>query len=128
MNLKIANRSTIGLCSLVLFTSPGCGTAPRWFSAIRTNPAAINRARAVGLGDSKANNEVIPSLIDRLEDSDSVVRMMAHEDLKRRTGQDFGYIPWADATERRPATEQWKNWWRLSSKANAKPGETLPSQ
>ena len=48
-----------------------------------------HRAIAGDLGD-------VPALIGRLEDADPVVRLAAHEELRRRTGRDFGFVPWAE--------------------------------
>jgi hypothetical protein len=89
----------------------GCSIAPRDFFR-HQDPAPLVRARSLGLGGSQPDEVVIPVLIDKLHDPDSVVRMTAHEELKRRTGQDFGYAPWADATERAPAVNAWRTWWR----------------
>ena len=36
------------------------------------------------------------TLVGRLADNDPVVRLTAHEELRRRTGLDFGYVPWAN--------------------------------
>ena len=50
----------------------------------------------------------MPVLVDRLSDSDPVVRLAAHEELRKRTGRDFGYVPWASAEERAGPTESWR--------------------
>ena len=63
------------------------------------------------MGEPLADEVVVPSLIDRLDDQDSVVRLTAFEELKRRTGQDFGYKPWLDAPERAVAVGHWRAWW-----------------
>ena len=112
------------LCALGLPTAPGCGVAPKAFSALGKDQSAINRARAVELGQGKVEEKVIPRLIESLEDTDPVVRMTAHEDLKQRTRQDFGFVPWADAAERTPAVEQWKAWWRSARSAVTKTAGT----
>ena len=114
MKQRLRRRFVLALASFGLTTPFGCGVAPKAFSQLGKNPAAINRARAVGLGEAKSDDNVVPSLIARLEDTDPVVRLTAHEDLKRRTRQDFGFIPWAESAERAPAVEQWKAWWKSS--------------
>jgi hypothetical protein len=88
----------------------GCSSAPKTFQSL-SNPAAIVRARAVGLGNQLPEGRVIPPLIERLNDADAVVRLSAHEELRRRTGQDFGFVPWADVAERAPAVQRWSDWW-----------------
>lgn len=100
---------------------PGCSIAPRTFQGL-THPAPIVRARAVGLGNELPEWQVIPPLIDHLDDPDAVVRLSAHEELRKRTGQDFGYVPWADAAERAPAVARWRGWWNNRKATLAKSG------
>jgi hypothetical protein len=89
--------------------APGCGLAPRNFRKIR-HPAPRVRARALSLGDRRSSARVVPALVVRLSDPDPVVRLAAHEELKKRTGQDFGYVPWADPSERQAAVARWDDW------------------
>ncbi len=89
----------------------GCGVGPRTFQDLQ-NPAPIVRARAVGLGREVPAAVAIPALIDRLEDADGVVRMTACEALRQRTGQDFGYVAWADPSDRAAAVARWRAWWQ----------------
>jgi hypothetical protein len=85
----------------------GCAHGPRNFGKVQ-NPAPLVRARAVGLGPRQAESRVMPALVDRLSDSDPVVRLAAHEELRKRTGQDFGYVPWASAEDRAGAIDRWR--------------------
>jgi hypothetical protein len=87
----------------------GCAHGPRSFNKVES-PTPVVRARAVGLGRKKSDGKVIPALVNRLQDSDPVVRMAAHEELRRRTGQDFGYEPWASPQERAVAVSRWRAW------------------
>jgi hypothetical protein len=91
----------------------GCTIAPRKFAHF-DNPAPLVRARALTLGDNVPDAEAIPVLLQSLDDPDHVVRMTANEELKRRTGQDFGYRPWAEAGERQAARQRW-DWWYYGS-------------
>lgn len=88
----------------------GCSLGPRRFHDLG-NPAPLVRARAAQLGDRLPDPAVVPRLLDRLDDTDPVVRMTAHEELKKRTGQDFGYVPWGEPAERGRAVVRWKSWW-----------------
>ena len=88
----------------------GCGVAPKHFRTI-VDPAPITRARSISLGDKLPQRHVVPALIDRLEDDDPVVRLAAHEELKKGTGRSFGFIPWAGETERAAAITRWRAWW-----------------
>ncbi len=83
---------------------------PRSFRGI-TDPSGVVRARAAGLGEGLPQTVVIPALIGRLDDPDTVVQLSANEELKRVTGQDFGFRAWNDLEERRAAVERWRSWW-----------------
>ena len=60
-------------------------------------------------GRAPADSQVIPALIERLADADPVVRLAAHEELRKRTGRDFGYVPWASPEERAGAIGRWRS-------------------
>jgi hypothetical protein len=101
----------IGTIVLAAAMAPswGCAHGPHRFGKI-DSPAPLVRARAVGLGDRKPDAQVLPVLVTRLGDSDPVVRLAAHEELRKRTGQDFGYLPWASPEERSSAIGRWRAW------------------
>ena len=91
--------------------------APFWGCA--TGRAALARSSTrrpwCGPGRSgwdvvKPDSQVIPALVGRLGDTDPVVRLAAHEELRRRTGRDFGYVPWASPEERSSAIDRWRAW------------------
>jgi hypothetical protein len=119
--VRLRLRRTGWLSLPLLALAMGCSIAPKTFRAL-SNPSAIVRARAVGLGRQLPEEQVIPPLIDRLEDLDAVVRLTAHEELRKRTGQDFGYVPWADVAERAPAVARWRGWWDGRKATLAKAG------
>ncbi|WP_165252703.1 HEAT repeat domain-containing protein [Paludisphaera soli] len=105
-------RRSLAAATLVLIIapSPGCGMAkPRNFRKIE-HPAPMVRARALSLGDRRPGAQVVPALVARLDDPDPVVRLAAHEELKKRTGQDFGYVPWEEGPERQAAVARWRGW------------------
>jgi hypothetical protein len=88
----------------------GCTIAPKSFAQLG-DPAPLVRARAAGLGRGLPDAAVVPTLITRLDDPDAVVRLSAHEELRRRTGRDFGYQPWASPQERAAPVAAWRSWW-----------------
>jgi hypothetical protein len=100
--------------SLAACLLSGCGSlTPRNFRDLK-NPAGVVRAGAVGLGEGEPDYVAIPAWIARLDDPDTVVRMVANENLKKRTRQDFGFVPWAEADQRAPAVARWQAWWQRS--------------
>lgn len=94
----------------LLVIGQGCSLAPKSFRGI-SNPAPLVRARAVPLSRSMSDSAVVPALLSSLDDRDQVVRLAAHEELKKRSGQDFGYVPYAEPEERASAVTRWKQWW-----------------
>jgi len=112
-------RVWLAIAPLALTIGPGCGIAPKSFRAL-ADPAPIVRARAAGLGTKLPDTVVIPALIDRLGDTDPVVRLSASEELRKRTGQDFGYLPWGDLVERQRTIDRWRAWWQARKVALAR--------
>ncbi|GIW88080.1 MAG: hypothetical protein KatS3mg108_2404 [Isosphaeraceae bacterium] len=107
-------RTLSRIATATVVATTGCSLAPKSFLAVN-DPAPLVRARAVGMGDHLSDATVIPTLIARLDDPDGVVRMTAIEELKRRTGQDFGYVPWAGPEDRARSVAAWRGWWRQQS-------------
>jgi hypothetical protein len=109
------------LIALTACLASGCTLAPRKFRDAN-DPAPLVRARALSLGDRLPDRMVIPTLLDRLDDPDPVVRMTAHEELRRRTGRDYGFRPWDDPAQRQQAAALWRAWWE-----GKLPAGTLPT-
>jgi HEAT repeat protein len=97
------------LAIALLALAVGCSLAPKGFEGL-SHPAPLVRARAVGMGRGLSDEVVLPALVDRLEDPDEVVRLTAHDELRHRSGQDFGFVPWADPAERAAAVARWRAW------------------
>jgi hypothetical protein len=107
---------SVGKVVLMAAMAPllGCAHGPRKFEKIE-HPAPLVRARAISLGRRQPDSQVVPALVGRLGDTDPVVRLAAHEELRKRTGQDFGYVPWATAEERSSAIDRWRAWLKRGS-------------
>jgi hypothetical protein len=118
----IVRFCAVAMLALGLAPSWGCGLGPRSFGPIQ-HSAPLVRARAIGSGDRRPDSQVVPALIGRLEDPDPVVRLAAHAELRRRTGRDFGFVPWAGAEERSGAVARWWGWLR----GRGAPDRTDPS-
>jgi hypothetical protein len=116
----------------LILAGSGCSLAPKSFRARDlTNPSPLVRARAVTLNDGVPASVAVPALMERMNDRDAVVRLAAHEELRERTGKDFGYHPWDDQAERGQAIARWRSWWSGQSKqvTAARPvAQTAPSR
>ncbi|HWE40595.1 MAG TPA: hypothetical protein VG406_28870 [Isosphaeraceae bacterium] len=102
--------AALGVALAAAVAGNGCGIRPRFLTI--NHPAPIVRARSAGLGDGLPDAVVVPSLIDKLSDPDPVVQLSADQALRKRTGRDFGFHPWADPAERAKAVARWRSWWQ----------------
>ncbi len=102
---------TLVLCGLAASALPcwGCGLTPLSHRKVQLPPASVRARTLSGSPGGPAPAKGI-ELVARLSDSDPVVRMAAHEELRRRTGQDFGYVAWGSPEERAAAAERWKSY------------------
>lgn len=110
MEVRIGKITGATLALAAMMATSGCTIAPKRFGDT-VDPAPLVRARAATMGDQLPPQVVVPALLERLDDEDPVVRLTAHEELKRRTRQDFGYEPWAGDEARTQAVSRWKSWW-----------------
>src|SRR6185503_7605573 len=53
----------------------------------------------------------VPMLIDALDSEDAYQREVAGQELRLRTGQDFGYRPDLSPERRARVIAEWKKWW-----------------
>ena len=113
----------LGMAAPLMTLAVGCSIAPKNFRKVNDS-APIVRARSVSLGSNLPQGTRVPALIDRLEDKDPVVRLVAYEELKKGTGKSFGFIPWADDSTRTSAVARWRGWWNERQAGLARLGRT----
>ncbi len=120
---SVSRLATTLVMTSVVAIAAGCSLAPKNFKGINEAEPLV-RARAIPLGRGLPEKKVIPGLISSLDDHDPVVRMAASEELKSRSGQDFGFVPYAEPQERAPAVSKWRSWWsdRQASIGNFRKG------
>jgi hypothetical protein len=121
-------------CALAL--AAGCAHNP-WSARKMRQGAPLAQARAIGLASRAPDSRALPALVGQLDNTDPVVRLAAYEELRRRTGQDFGYVPWAQPEEQSDAVERWRAWAGQDGLPSAQalqttvypasPGKSLPS-
>jgi HEAT repeat protein len=85
---------------------------------LESGSAALRRAAAAELG-SRDRWDVVPPLIERLDDADAGVRAAAAASLRRLTNQFFGFEAEAGLLSRRIAAERWRDWWSVEGRARA---------
>lgn len=78
------------------------------------SPAPNKRVDAIVLAADQDDRESLVMLIEKLESTDSVERMMAIRSLEKREGQTFGYEHAAPQPDRMEAVAQWRQYAGLS--------------
>jgi len=77
---------------------------------LRDDDATVRLEAAAGLA-SRGQWDVLPILIDGLENGDASVRYRCHEQLVTTTSKDFGYQVDAPTEDRKAATDRWRSWY-----------------
>lgn len=72
------------------------------------NPSV--RSQAVSETARRSDDQLIPELIELLDDDDAAVRLTAGKTLRDLTGRDSGYRAYAEAPELRLQVENWRAW------------------
>ena len=77
---------------------------------LQSGNAEVRRAAALASA-MKEETELIPDLIDRLDDSDKTVRRAAAIGLASLTKKNFGPSEEATPEQRQSAIQKWRTWW-----------------
>ena len=86
----------------------GCSepTGPR---TVASQDMAV-KVPAIIVAVENQDRSAVPQLVKDLESDDAALRMFAIMGLQELTGQDFGYVYYADVEQRRPAVMKWRQW------------------
>src|SRR3954463_10094355 len=71
---------------------------------------APQKIPAIKEAAEKHDESAIPELVRDLDSDDPAVRFYAIEGLKRLTGQDFGYLYYMEAADRKESVMKWRQW------------------
>ncbi len=107
----------LGAIALGMAGAAGCAST----QPVRGTPALedvdpIQRGKAVTAVVRQGDVSLAPLLVDRLEDEDPAVRMLAAEGLRRLTGQAIEFEADWPATRRAAVADQWRR--RLAESAS----------
>lgn len=69
-----------------------------------------SRVRAIVQAAEVSDRQAVPLIVDRLDDEDEAVRVVAIEALRRLTGQDLGYRAYDPIYRRVEAVNRWHRW------------------
>lgn len=98
------------IASVSLFVLGGCPNPKVGFDS----PAPSKRVDAIVLAADQDDPESLKMLVEKLESTDSVERMMAIRALEKREGETFGYSHGAPQPERQEAVVKWRVYVGLS--------------
>jgi hypothetical protein len=106
------NRAGPIICLALAAITPalvgGCDAPP--IKPVLTDPDPSIKIPAIELAVQKNDRSAIPVLIKSLESDDPAIRFYANDALLKLTGQDFGFLYYADDEVRRPAVKRWQAW------------------
>ncbi len=108
-------------CLAVVLWIPACAYYPKLKPTWRENLTHRDpqiRLQAVVQVTEAGDPASVPDLLRRLDDDDDAVRYYAHIGVKRLTGQDLGFRPYAARAERAAAVRRWWTWYEQHSAAS----------
>jgi hypothetical protein len=91
----------------------GCSTAGSGREGLYTRLQSDDdqvRIEAVVEAGRTGDRGAVPYLVELLGDESPAMRLFAIESLRRITGRDLGYRPYADEAARREAIGRWRQW------------------
>jgi hypothetical protein len=103
----------LGVVLIATLTIGGCAVTPDPVGDVMTSLQSTDpslRTRAVVKAGNEQDARAIPLLIDRLEDSDSGVRMFAGMALRKITGEDMEWRFYEANRKRHEAVKRWRQW------------------
>lgn len=90
----------------------GCGVSrPRGDLAVRLQDEdpSVRASAAIEAGQ-QGRRDVLALLVDRLDDREETVRMVAIVSLEKLAGQRMGYCSYHSREERQQAMVRWREW------------------
>jgi hypothetical protein len=100
------NRWAWIIAAVAAASAAGCGHGPRSVS----DPDPAEKIPAIEVAVQKHDRRAIPQLVKDLSNDDSAIRFYAIDGLRALTGEDFGYLYYADPDARKLAVARWEQW------------------
>ena len=116
--------SVVG-CTIAVCAITGC-TAPRG-PLVVTDPDPSIKIPAIKIAVARKDLSTVRQLVKDLDSDDAAVRFYAINGLRRLTGENFGYLYYEEAEERKPATKQWQAWLEQVEQSAKRDGEPSPA-
>jgi hypothetical protein len=110
MSRYLAKSVAARVCVIaaVLVCLGGCLTVGDYYRPRLQSPIPHERGLAVVEMEGTGDPQVVPALVDTLEDADAGVRLLAIQALLRMCGNDYGYRYYQDESRRTAAVERWR--------------------
>ncbi|MBI5369562.1 MAG: HEAT repeat domain-containing protein [Planctomycetes bacterium] len=114
--VNLLRRSRLAPALVALALLAGCGAnpitrvSPDWRVNLTHNDPDV-RIQAIGIALEEGSKEALPLLVDRLEDEDAAARMFAYHALRKLSGEDLGFHPYAGDAQRADEVRRWRDRW-----------------
>jgi len=118
-------RIAFAILSVCCTITAGC-TAPRG-PLVVTDPDPSIKIPAIKVAVAHKDLSTVRQMVKDLESDDAAVRFYAINGLRRLTGENFGYLYYEEATERKPATKRWQAWLEQVEQSAKREGEASPA-
>ncbi|KKL50306.1 hypothetical protein LCGC14_2306820 [marine sediment metagenome] len=120
--MKGSNLPNSLLAAMALWTASLTGCTARMprlpiAAALQSGAPAQRSDGCIRAGEAR-DEQVVPLLVERLEDRWPEVRMFAIGALKRITGQTHGYRHFASYADRAEAVGRWRQWLKSTRRAD----------
>jgi len=104
-------KATGYLAATLLIGLAGCAQRPyRTLAEGLQSENPADRISATIQAADTGDHDVLPLLVDQLDDPDADVRLYAILSLRKLTGQTLGYRFYAEPAERAEAVARWRAW------------------
>ena len=91
-----------------------------------THRDPLVRIRALVVAERDGRHDLIPLLFDNLAHEEGGVRMLASTALRKLTGSDFDFKPYANLGDRAKVIDRWRAWWHGQGEGSDGHDETAP--
>lgn len=127
MREPVRMKRIVGGIFLVIGTiaSSSC-TAPRG-PLVVTDPDPSIKIPAIKVAVARKDLSNARQMVKDLESDDAAVRFYAIGGLRRLTGENFGYLYYEEAEERKPATKRWQAWLMQVEQSAKRDGAGVPT-
>ena len=122
--LRSATPAAVG-AGIMASVLAGC-TEPTGPKTVASRDLSVKIPAIKEAAETK-DKAAVRQLVTDLDSDDDAVRMYAIRGLRDITGEEFGYVYYADFERRRPAVQKWRDWLAARDGKAAAPTTAAPT-